>query len=205
MRWKWHNSPILHFIPIRNGIRLIRSKEISILHQRDSYISSCINPPQTVSLFLWYSCWSILFFLCTKKEQVPEKEGGKIRFVDLYAVRFGWGAYLSQPTLAGRFLISSCCQPEHLRRLLPQWPENAWEAEMKGCWEKEEVMGRVEKKGQERKNGMRREKTYGTPTGDAAINPGTRFSALWVSGCPLVKSNGLTDLCKTKWKRRKHS
>lgn len=41
----------------------------------------------------------------------------------LYAVQGGSGAYLSQPTLTGRFLISAHCQSEHLRRLLPQWPE----------------------------------------------------------------------------------
>ncbi len=44
-------------------------------------------------------------------------------YLHLYAVRRGSGAYLSQPTLTGRFLISSHCQPEHLRRLLPWWPE----------------------------------------------------------------------------------
>lgn len=44
-------------------------------------------------------------------------------FLHLYAAQGGSAAYLSQPTLTGRFLISSHCQPEHLRRLLPRWPE----------------------------------------------------------------------------------
>ncbi len=44
-------------------------------------------------------------------------------FLHLYAAQGGSGAYLSQPALTGRFLISSHCQLEHLRRLLPRWPE----------------------------------------------------------------------------------
>ncbi len=44
-------------------------------------------------------------------------------FLHLYAAQSGSGAYLSQPALTGRFLISSHCQLEHLRRLLPRWPE----------------------------------------------------------------------------------
>lgn len=50
----------------------------------------------------------------------------------LNAAHGRWGAHLSQPTLRGRFLISSHCQPEHLRRLLPPVTWNAWDAEMKG-------------------------------------------------------------------------
>lgn len=61
------------------------------------------------------------------KQNLPEYEGGKEKgqksLQNLYAVQDGLGAYLCQPTLTGRFLISSHCHPAHLRRLLSRWPD----------------------------------------------------------------------------------
>lgn len=59
----------------------------------------------------------------------------RVSLPHFYAVHGGSGAYLSQPTLTGRFLISSHCQQEHLRRLLPPVTWNAWDTEKKG-WKK---------------------------------------------------------------------
>lgn len=72
---------------------------------------------------------NILYLSCVSpelgfmlKQDLPEYEGGKEKaqksLQNLYAVQDGLGAYLCQPTLTGRFLISSHCHPAHLRRLL---------------------------------------------------------------------------------------
>lgn len=68
---------------------------------------------------------------------IRNREGGsdkgfRVSVLYMNALQWRWGAHLSQPTLRGRFLISSHCQPEHLRRLLPPVTWNAWDAEMKG-------------------------------------------------------------------------
>lgn len=75
----------------------------------------------------------------------------RVSLLHFYAVHGGSGAYLSQPTLTGRFLISSHCQPEHLRRLLPPV---TWIA-----WDRDERMKRagkgIEWKGQWWRKGIR--------------------------------------------------
>lgn len=82
-------------------------------------------------------------------------EQTQMSLVHLYAARGGSAAYLSQPTLTGRFLISSHCQPEHLRRLLPPVTCNAWEVEMKGGRDRGERERRRVGRGGEREKGQR--------------------------------------------------
>ena len=101
-----------------------------------------------------------------------------VSFLHLYAAHGRSGAYLSQPTLTGRFLISSHCQPEHLRRLLPRWPEMSgwlrWKDVERGG--RRGRVGESEKDKGERKTVMREKKGNADVSIYAMIPP---FKFLW--------------------------
>lgn len=68
---------------------------------------------------------------------------------DVFRAKRESAAYLCQPPVTGRFFICSHCQPEHLRRLLPRWPEmrgrRGWKDAERKCGERAE-QDRVKKK-----------------------------------------------------------